>query len=81
MADEVVVDILSALPLKEAARTSVLSFRWINLWKQTQSLNFDAESALDMIRSCRNLHIQGGRVASWREETVHKMGKPHPAVT
>lgn len=62
MADEVVVDILSALPLKEAARTSVLSFRWINLWKQTQSLNFDAESVLDMIRSCRNLHIQEGEL-------------------
>ncbi|XP_012849845.1 PREDICTED: F-box/LRR-repeat protein At1g55660-like isoform X1 [Erythranthe guttata] len=47
--DELLVDILSLLSLKEAARTSVLSPRWINLWKHTHSLNFDARNALEDI--------------------------------
>ncbi|KAK6120284.1 hypothetical protein DH2020_045975 [Rehmannia glutinosa] len=47
--DDILVIILSFLSLTEAARTSVLSSRWINLWKHTSSLNFDAESALQKI--------------------------------
>ncbi|KAL7095325.1 hypothetical protein ACP275_10G017100 [Erythranthe tilingii] len=41
--DDVLADILSRLSLKEAGRTSVLSSRWMNLWKHTNSLNFDTE--------------------------------------
>ncbi|KAL8048827.1 hypothetical protein ABFX02_07G092200 [Erythranthe guttata] len=37
---EVRIHILSLLSLKEAARTSVLSFRWLHLWKYTPSLDF-----------------------------------------
>ncbi|GFQ03500.1 putative F-box/LRR-repeat protein at5g02700, partial [Phtheirospermum japonicum] len=44
--DEILVVVLSSLPLKEAARTSVLSTRWINLWKHTSCLDFEAESSL-----------------------------------
>ncbi|KAL7115645.1 hypothetical protein ACP275_04G195000 [Erythranthe tilingii] len=44
--DDILVDILSRLSLKEAARTSVLSSRWINLWKHTPSLDFDDKSVL-----------------------------------
>ncbi|GFP93090.1 F-box/LRR-repeat protein at3g03360 [Phtheirospermum japonicum] len=44
--DDILVGILSSLPLKEAARTSILSSRWVNLWKHTLRLDFDARSAL-----------------------------------
>ncbi|KAL7136912.1 hypothetical protein ABFS83_10G061700 [Erythranthe nasuta] len=45
---EVRIHILSLLPLKEAARTSVLSFRWLNLWKHTPSLHFEADIESDV---------------------------------
>ncbi|KAL7096150.1 hypothetical protein ACP275_10G065700 [Erythranthe tilingii] len=48
---EVRIHILSMLSLKEAARTSVLSFRWLNLWKHTSSLDFDADIESDMSQS------------------------------
>ncbi|GFQ08064.1 fbd-associated F-box protein at4g10400, partial [Phtheirospermum japonicum] len=44
--DAILIGILSSLPLKEAARTSILSSRWENLWKHTLHLDFDAHSAL-----------------------------------
>ncbi|EYU25811.1 hypothetical protein ABFS82_10G078100 [Erythranthe guttata] len=44
--DDVLVDILSFLSLKEAARTSVLSSRWINLWKHITCLDLDTPASL-----------------------------------
>ncbi|BBH09776.1 F-box/RNI-like superfamily protein [Prunus dulcis] len=40
--DEILVSILSLLPLKEAAATSILSRRWQYVWMSTMVLNFDA---------------------------------------
>nr|XP_028945228.1 putative F-box/FBD/LRR-repeat protein At4g13965 [Malus domestica] len=40
--DEILSSIVSLLPLKEAAATSILSKRWQYVWASTLTLNFDA---------------------------------------
>lgn len=40
--NEILVSIVSFLPLKEAGATSVLSRPWQNVWKYTTNLNFDS---------------------------------------
>ncbi|CAA0807406.1 Unknown protein, partial [Striga hermonthica] len=47
--DDILLVILSFLPLKEAGRTSVLSSRWRNLWSYTSHLNFDDYSSMEKI--------------------------------
>ncbi|MCD9639591.1 hypothetical protein HAX54_024210 [Datura stramonium] len=47
--DEILVYILSFLTVKEAADTSVLSRRWLNLWKSIPRLDFDATKPLDEV--------------------------------
>ncbi|CAA0806796.1 F-box/FBD/LRR-repeat protein [Striga hermonthica] len=47
--DDILLDILSSLPLKEAGRTSVLSSRWRYLWSYTSYLNFDDYSTMEKI--------------------------------
>ncbi|KAH9654226.1 F-box domain-containing protein [Citrus sinensis] len=44
--DDILVNIISRLTLKEAARTSVLSSRWKYLWTYASNLNFDASKLL-----------------------------------
>ena len=46
---EVLVRIPSFLTLKEAARTSILSKRWIDLWMRVPWLDFDASVVLDKL--------------------------------
>ncbi|KAL3514077.1 hypothetical protein ACH5RR_026794 [Cinchona calisaya] len=62
--DEVLVFILSLLTIKEAAQTSVLSSRWMNLWKYTRRLDFNASKSLEhlerepeMLESERNKYV------------------------
>ncbi|GER45568.1 F-box/RNI-like superfamily protein [Striga asiatica] len=47
--DDILLVILSFLPLKEVGRTSVLSSRWRNLWSYTSYLNFDDYSSMEKI--------------------------------
>nr|KAJ0191954.1 hypothetical protein LSAT_V11C800394210 [Lactuca sativa] len=49
MPDDILISILSSLPLKEATSTSNLSTRWRYLWCQTDGLDFDANEKLDKI--------------------------------
>ncbi|GER43278.1 SAUR-like auxin-responsive protein family, partial [Striga asiatica] len=55
--DDILLIILSFLPLKEAGRTSVLSSRWRNLWSYTSHLNFDDSSSMEKIMRASEFHI------------------------
>ncbi|KAL6132457.1 hypothetical protein ACLB2K_064700 [Fragaria x ananassa] len=44
--DDIVIGIVSLLPLKDAAATCVLSRRWEHVWKFSASLNFDEDDQL-----------------------------------
>ncbi|XP_040369631.1 probable FBD-associated F-box protein At5g38565 isoform X2 [Rosa chinensis] len=48
--DEILVSILSLLPLKEAQATSILSRRWQYVWAYCTTLNFDDEKNLVRLR-------------------------------
>ncbi|EYU41901.1 hypothetical protein MIMGU_mgv1a018103mg, partial [Erythranthe guttata] len=78
LTDEILVDILSLLTLKESARTSVLSSRWINLWKHTPSLVFDAQSALDRIaKRHKLLESERHKYVKW----VNSIVRSHKSTT
>ncbi|KAL8039126.1 hypothetical protein ABFX02_10G014700 [Erythranthe guttata] len=69
--DDILVDILSFLSLKEAARTSLLSSRWMNLWKQTQSLNFDVPSTLKKIKKgSHELNWERNKYVKWVKDVL-----------
>lgn len=49
--DNILVMILSFLTVKEAARTSALSKRWIGVWRFVVQLDFDASKVLKKLSS------------------------------
>ncbi|KAL7133677.1 hypothetical protein ABFS83_12G157700 [Erythranthe nasuta] len=76
--DDILVVILSLLSVKEAARTSILCSRWINLWKHTPSLDFDAEEAMCKLARERKLEKEEGlKYIEW----VNSVLQSHKAVT
>lgn len=78
LADEVLVSILTLLPLNEAATTSILSKRWRYLCRylleSTMTLNFDAEktlcSLIDLNREEREQKIC--RYVDWVNNVVEQ---------
>ncbi|PQM35624.1 F-box/LRR-repeat protein [Prunus yedoensis var. nudiflora] len=76
---EILVTILSLLPLKEAASTSILSRQWQYLWTSTMNLNFDDEDTL-----CRTAKPPGGeaqelanlRYVNWVNSVVEQHRGP-----
>ncbi|KAL9153012.1 hypothetical protein ABFS82_10G020800 [Erythranthe guttata] len=77
--DDILVNILSYLSMKEAARTTVLSSRWMNLWKHTtSSLDFRADNALARIRENYDLCSEERRKY---EEWVDRVIRSHKSVT
>ncbi|CAN1778351.1 Putative F-box protein At5g38390 [Linum perenne] len=55
---ELLVEILSLLTFKEAARTSVLSKRWVDLWKWIPNLEFEYGSMVDHSLVGKKTYIQ-----------------------
>ncbi|KAK5812227.1 hypothetical protein PVK06_027648 [Gossypium arboreum] len=54
--DELLISILARMPMKEAARTSVLSRRWKKLWTSHPYLVFDGSNSL------RGIHYRSEQV-------------------
>ncbi|PON37132.1 F-box domain containing protein [Parasponia andersonii] len=65
--DEILVSILSCLSLRDAARTSVLSRRWENLWTLiSRRLDFDWSSTMEDLRWLRKERSrERSRYANW----------------
>ncbi|KAI3817824.1 hypothetical protein L1987_11622 [Smallanthus sonchifolius] len=78
MPDDILISILSRLPLKEAATTSNLSTRWRYLWCQTYCLDFDANEKLDKIAVDSKLRVvERPKYINW----VNRVTRQHKGPT
>ncbi|XP_009603961.1 F-box/LRR-repeat protein At3g26922-like isoform X2 [Nicotiana tomentosiformis] len=71
--DEILVHILSFLSVKEAADTSVLSKRWLPLWRYISRLNFDATKPLYEVlldHKLRKRHMK--KYVRWVNHTLQR---------
>ncbi|XVE96415.1 hypothetical protein REPUB_Repub02eG0219800 [Reevesia pubescens] len=71
--DHILVSILSLLNLKEAARTSLLSHRWRNLWTFTSRLVFDDSlmaMAMQREKVVKSLEVERSRFINWVDNTL-----------
>ncbi|CAA0806853.1 F-box/LRR-repeat protein [Striga hermonthica] len=69
--DDILLVILSSLPLKEAGRTSVLSSRWRNLWSYTSYLYFDDHSSMEkIIQVPDSLSVEREKYVRWVDSVL-----------
>ncbi|XVF10632.1 hypothetical protein REPUB_Repub07fG0199400 [Reevesia pubescens] len=86
--DDVLIFILSRMPMKAAAKTSVLSHRWEKLWTFTQLLEFDGSKTLlniqfqikgfenDHDRVKKILELERAKYISWVNHIVESYHIP-----
>lgn len=76
--DEILVEILSRLTLREAARTTVLARRWVHLSALiTRRLDFDASEVMDDLRWLRkDRRIERERYAGWVSRFLLRHASP-----
>ncbi|XP_008236184.1 PREDICTED: putative FBD-associated F-box protein At5g56700 isoform X1 [Prunus mume] len=83
MPDEILVSILSLLPLKEATATSILSRRWQYVWMSTMVLNFDANfdvgsNICRFVALKRKLRdLESARYVNWVNRVVERHRGPN----
>lgn len=78
MPDDILITILSRLPLKEAVTTSILSIRWRYIWCQIDSLDFDANEKLDKIAVDSKLRVvERPKYINW----VNRVTRQHKGPT
>ncbi|KAM5572450.1 F-box/LRR-repeat protein [Rosa sericea] len=79
MPDEILVSILSFLPLKEAQATCVLSRRWHYVWASLMTLNFDTKKRLSTLKGLKPKERDQGlikRYAKWVDSVVEQHRAP-----
>ncbi|KAJ9539826.1 hypothetical protein OSB04_026332 [Centaurea solstitialis] len=76
--DEILVAILSSLPLKEAAATSLLSRRWRYLWCHTDRLLFEDMERWGFIQNELDSSYSDARdeYMSWVDHIIHQHKSP-----
>ncbi|XP_020410848.1 putative F-box/LRR-repeat protein At4g15060 [Prunus persica] len=68
--DVILISILSLLGIREAARTRVLSKRWICVWKQITCLNFDDIDALSKPQKKRRQRVKTASSYNWVNQVL-----------
>ncbi|XP_006354007.1 F-box/LRR-repeat protein At3g26922-like [Solanum tuberosum] len=71
--DHILVHILSFLTIKEATYISLLSKRWLPVWKYIPRLDFDATEPLHQVflnHKLRKMHMK--KYVRWVNRTLHK---------
>ncbi|KAJ9541815.1 hypothetical protein OSB04_028321, partial [Centaurea solstitialis] len=73
LSDDVLVSILSYMPIKYAAATSILLRRWRHVWCQTARLDFEDKERLNKPRS--QLHAKRIKYINWVNRIIRAIDK------